>query len=45
MNKFNALVYAAFIGFGLAAGVHIYLAWSILLKAILNFIKTAVLNA
>lgn len=28
MNKCNALLYAMVIGFGLAAGIRVYIAWS-----------------
>lgn len=45
MSKCNALLYAMVVGFGFVAGIHTYLAWSRLLEAIFNFIKTAVLNA
>lgn len=41
VTKCNALLYAMVIGFGLAAGIHVYVAWSSMLEIVWRFAKGA----
>ena len=45
MSKAEALKYAMVIGFGVAAGIHLYVAWASLLEIVWGAVKGIVSHA